>query len=148
MEGRLDNLNEAPKIRKKVYNVMVECLQNLYHHNAAIPTTKGDTEEEDRSAIFMIGLSDTGYDITSGNYIPANRVEKLKGKLEKINSLESADLKQFYKDVLNSEGRSEKGGGGLGMIYIARKTNKKLDFDFVSINNEYSFFSLNVNIEQ
>lgn len=148
MEGRLDNLNETPKIRKKVYNVMVECLQNLYHHNDAIPINLGEVEDEDRSAIFMIGLSEEGYDITSGNYIQSDRVTGLKEKLEKINSLEPDDLKRFYKDVLNSEGRSEKGGGGLGMIDIARKTNRKLDYDFVSINDEYSFFSLNVTIEQ
>lgn len=148
MEGRLDNLNETPKIRKKVYNVMVECLQNLYHHNDAIPVSLGEVEDEDRSAIFMIGLSDEGYDITSGNYIQSERVSGLKEKLEKINSLDPDDLKLFYKDVLNSEGRSEKGGGGLGMIDIARKTNRKLDYDFVSINDQYSFFSLNVTIEQ
>ena len=25
-------LEEPPKIKKKVYNILVECLQNLYHH--------------------------------------------------------------------------------------------------------------------
>lgn len=147
MEGRLDNLNEDPKIRKKVYNVMVECLQNLYHHNDGLPVNLGDIEDEDRSAIFMIGLGDDGYDITSGNYIHTNRIDDLKGKMDKINSLEPTDLKDFYKEVLNSEGRSDKGGGGLGMIDIARKTNRKLDYEFISINDQYSFFSLNVTIE-
>ena len=147
MEGRLDNLNEDPKIRKKVYNVMVECLQNLYHHNDALPVNLGNIEDEDRSAIFMIGLSDNGYDITSGNYIQSDRVDSLKEKLDKINSLEPNDLKDFYKEVLSSEGRSDKGGGGLGMILIARKTNRNLNYEFISINNHYSFFSLNVTIE-
>ena len=32
MESKLENLQEEPKIKKKVYNVLVECLQNLYHH--------------------------------------------------------------------------------------------------------------------
>ena len=147
MEGRLDNLNEAPKVRKKVYNVMVECLQNLYHHNDALPVNMGEIEDEDRSAIFMIGLGENGYDITSGNYIQVERVPDLEEKLKKINSLEAEDLKEFYKEVLNSEERSAKGGGGLGMIDIARKTNRKLDYDFIAINDEFSFFSLNVTIE-
>ena len=32
MENKMEDLNEAPKTRKKVFNVLVECLQNLYHH--------------------------------------------------------------------------------------------------------------------
>ena len=32
MENKLENIQEEPKVKKKVYNVLVECLQNLYHH--------------------------------------------------------------------------------------------------------------------
>ena len=32
MENKMEDLNEAPKTRKKVFNVLGECLQNLYHH--------------------------------------------------------------------------------------------------------------------
>ena len=37
METKLDNMQEEPKTKKKVYNVLVECLQNLYHHMDDIP---------------------------------------------------------------------------------------------------------------
>ena len=33
MESKLDHVEKSPKTKKKVYNVLVECLQNLYHHN-------------------------------------------------------------------------------------------------------------------
>ena len=32
MESKMEVLDEPPKIKKKVYNILVECLQNLYHH--------------------------------------------------------------------------------------------------------------------
>jgi len=32
METKMEDLADAPKTRKKVFNVLVECLQNLYHH--------------------------------------------------------------------------------------------------------------------
>ncbi|HRP59180.1 MAG TPA: DUF6272 family protein, partial [Vicingus sp.] len=32
MESKMETLDEPPKIKKKVYNILVECLQNLYHH--------------------------------------------------------------------------------------------------------------------
>lgn len=147
IEQRMDDLNEAPRLRKKVYNVLVECLQNLYHHIDEVPseTAKNGT---DRSAIFMISLNPMGYSITTGNYILASRKSDFENKLERINSMDREELKRLYKEVLNSEERSDKGGGGLGMIDIARKTGNKLNYDFAPLNDEYAFFSLNINVEE
>jgi len=146
IEQRMDDMNEAPRLKKKVYNVLVECLQNLYHHIDEIPV-ETDDNMTDRSAIFMISLHSKGYSITTGNYILSSRMDLFKDKLERINSLDKEELKELYKEVLNSEERSTKGGGGLGMIDIARKTGKKLNYDFIPLNDEYSFFSLNINVE-
>ncbi|MFT4543999.1 MAG: hypothetical protein ACI9UR_001228 [Bacteroidia bacterium] len=147
IEQRMDERNEAPKLKKKVYNVLVECLQNLYHHIDEVPCETGKNGK-DRSAIFMISLNSKGYSITTGNYIQTDRKPSFENRLDRINSLGRDELKQLYKDVLNSEGRSEKGGGGLGMIDIARKTGKKLNYYFDPLNDEYSFFSLNINVEE
>lgn len=147
IEQRMDDRNEAPRLRKKVYNVLVECLQNLYHHIDEIPSEQAKNGA-DRSAIFMISLNQDGYSITTGNYILSERKESFKASLERINSLSKDELKELYKEVLNSDGRSMKGGGGLGMIDIARKTGKKLRYEFAPLNEEYSFFSLNINVDE
>ena len=53
VESKLDFIEDVPKVRKKVFAVLVECLQNLYHHT--------DEQEymdnaglADKNAIFMI----------------------------------------------------------------------------------------------
>ena len=69
-----------------------------------------------------------------------------KDKLEDINAMGKEELKEFYKNVLNNGQMSEKGGGGLGMIDIARKSGQKLDYGFMPFDDNHSFFSLNVNI--
>jgi hypothetical protein len=146
MEKRLMELNETPKLRKKIYNVMVECLQNLYHHIDSAP----DSDDEDakkKSAIFMIGLNNQGYSITTGNYIDSTRVPGFADRLNRINALNPEELKELYKEVLNSSERSGKGGGGLGMIDIARKTGKKLNYDFIPVTDYLSFFSLSIIID-
>jgi len=147
IEQRMDDMNETPKLRKKVYNVLVECLQNLYHHIDEVPCETG-IDGKERSAIFMVSLNSNGYSITTGNYIQSERKATFEDRLKRINSLEKDELKQLYKEVLNSDGRSEKGGGGLGMIDIARKTGEKLNYAFAPLNDEYSFFSLNINVEE
>lgn len=147
IEQRMDDMNEAPRLRKKVYNVLVECLQNLYHHIDEVPSETAKNGA-DKSAIFMVSLNPKGYSITTGNYILSDRKARFQERLERINSLDRDELKQLYKDVLNSDGRSDKGGGGLGMIDIARKTGNKLNYDFATLNDKYSFFSLNINVEE
>jgi len=147
MEERLDTFQETPRTRKKVYNVMVECLQNLYHHVDSVPIHVGDIEDRDRSAIFIIGLDEGGYRILTGNYVQTDRVDNLKKQLEEINSKEADGLRELYKEILNNDERSGKGGGGLGMVDIARKTGHKLAYDFTVINSEYTFFTLNINVE-
>lgn len=145
MEAKLDNFQEEPKIKKKVYNVLVECLQNLYHH---MDESSPANDEKTRSAIFMIGKMETYYNIITGNYIRNENIPNLKKLLDSINMLSKEELKEYYKEVLNNGEMSLKGGGGLGMIDIARKTGGKLNFDFTPVDQKYSFFSLNINISQ
>jgi len=146
MESKLDNIQEEPKIKKKVYNVLVECLQNLYHHLDVSPD--GDEAETKiaKSAIFMIGKYDNEYNIITGNYILTENVETLKAKLDKVNGMDKEQLKEYYKQILSEGEFSSKGGGGLGMIDIARKSGQKLNYSFKLIDTTYSFFSLNIKI--
>ena len=145
MENKMDNMQEEPKMKKKVYNVLVECLQNLYHHMDDVADAAGDVN---RSAIFMIGKVNNAYTITTGNYILSENVNGLKGRLDEVNALTKEELKEYYKKVLNNGEMSLKGGGGLGMIDIARKTGEKLDYNFLEIDNKVSFFTLNIKINQ
>lgn len=146
METKMENMDESPKIRKKVYNILVECLQNLYHHiDADDLTTK---ERHENNALFMIGKKDDQYSIMTGNYMLSANVDALKSKLERINAMTKEELKEYYKEVLNNGEMSAKGGGGLGMIDIARKSGEKLDYQFQKVDDKYSFFSLNVKVSQ
>ena len=150
MESKLETMHEEPKVKKKVYNVLVECLQNLYHHMDEIVLTAEEMPEGDkiRSAIFMVGKVDNQYNIITGNYIRNVSVEALRNRIDEVNSLTKEELKDYYKAVLNNGQMSAKGGGGLGMIDIARKTGEKLNYTFQPIDNNFSFFSLNLKIAQ
>ncbi|MCU0359802.1 MAG: SiaB family protein kinase [Bacteroidia bacterium] len=144
MENKMDNLQEEPKMKKKVYNVLVECLQNLYHHMDEV--AEKEENEKNSSAIFTIGKSGEKYNIITGNYILNENIGGLKKRLDEVNSLNKEELKEYYKKVLNNGEMSLKGGGGLGMIDIARKTGEKLEYNFLEIDNKVSFFTLNIKV--
>jgi hypothetical protein len=94
----------------------------------------------------MIGKIGSEYNIITGNYILNKNVIPLRDKLNRINVMSKDELKEYYKEILNNDEFSDKGGGGLGMIDIARKSGQKLNFNFIEVDNQYSFFSLSIKI--
>ncbi len=142
MENKMENMQEEPRVRKKVYNVLVECLQNLYHHLDDVP----EIDDKARSAIFTIGKLDNRYTIVTGNYILNENVIGLKSRNDQVNKLSKEELKEYYKRILSNGEMSLKGGGGLGMIDLARKTGEKLEYNFLEIDNKVSFFTLNIKV--
>ena len=96
----------------------------------------------------MIGKLDGKYSIFTGNYILNENINGLRRRLDEVNALSKEELKEYYKKVLNNGEMSLKGGGGLGMIDIARKTGEKLEYEFLEIDNKVSFFTLNIKVSQ
>ncbi len=135
-EHNVTNIEELAKIRKKVSFIMVECFQNLVRHG------KG----EDSGSLFSTRLVENANYVSSVNKIPVSDIEVLRDKLELINHLEKDKLKALYLEVLNGEGLSDKGGAGLGLIQIARKTGRPLDFDFEEINDQLSNFYMSLKL--
>lgn len=143
VEIKLNNIDEDVKLRKKLYNVLVEALQNLYHHVEDLPDgVYGSLRNKFGSVI--INRTEHGYKISSGNFISSNRIKMVKDKLDKINSLTQDELKDMYKFILNHQKLTAKGGGGLGLVDIARKTGNKFDYSFHNVNNDYYFFNLDI----
>lgn len=146
MESKLEHVEKSSKTKKKVYNVLVESLQNLYHHNEELAIDEGLDLLFSKSALLLISKDKDHYEVKTGNYIKKKNVEELREKLENINSLDKDGLRSLYKTVLNEGEISDKGTAGLGMIDIARKSGNKLEYDFLPIDSKYDFFCLNVKI--
>jgi hypothetical protein len=147
MESKMTYMEESPKTKKKVFNVLVECLQNLYHH---IDINEIDSPRDflaTKSALFIIAKDETGFQIRTGNYIEASSAEDLKYKLDKINNMDKDELKLYYQEVLNEGSVSDKGTAGLGLIDIARKSGNKLHYEMIPVDADYQFFCLNVQIQ-
>lgn len=144
IEERLDERNEAPKVRKKLYNILVESLQNLYHHSSELKDQKSEICKE--NTVFIFKFAGDSFYVITGNFVESKRISYLKDRIDQINHLSKDELKALYKLILNNEEFSEKGGGGLGMIDIARKSEKKLKYQFHETNNSFHYFCFIVEI--
>ncbi len=146
METKMVTMGISPKMKKRVFNVLVECFQNLYHHIEAT----GDSPKQialQKSALIMVIHENEKIIVRTGNYIPSNGIEKLKERLSFVNGLTEEKLRELYQNRLLKNKLSSKGTAGLGLIDIARKSKNKLGFEFIEINENTSFFCLDVVIE-
>ncbi|RAV99118.1 SiaB family protein kinase [Pseudochryseolinea flava] len=141
-ERNLDSSGEESSIKRKVFNVMVEALQNIVKHSDELV----DGEIRSHAAIFLIGKEADRYRIMSGNPIRKANIAGLKDKLDRINALDKDGLKDLYKEIIKNTTISDKGGAGLGFVDMARKSGEKLEFEFPELSSEYCFFCLKVNV--
>jgi hypothetical protein len=148
IENKLEGEGEDKKVKKRVFNVMVECLQNVYHHLDALPPTDPNNPVKDKTALLMIGREEKDYFIITGNHVLNDRIPEVKARLDRINRATKEELKQLYQEILTGGEFSEKGTAGLGMIDIARKSGQKLGYDFHPVNDKYSFFSLEARVSR
>ena len=147
IEARMEIDNEDHKRKKKFYHVLVECLQNMYHHMESMAENNGAPTTHPSSAIFIIGKGEQGgYTVLTGNFIQKENVDPLRDRIEMINGMNPAELKAYYLERLSSTELSDKGGAGLGIIDIARKSGNKIDYDFQPLANNFSFFTLSATI--
>src|SRR5262245_58267347 len=78
-ERNLESSGEESGIKKKIFNVMVEALQNIVKHS---DECKDGTDNNHHAAIFLIGHERSQYSIMSGNPVKNSNLDALKGALE------------------------------------------------------------------
>lgn len=146
MESKMERLGVPNQKKRRVINVMIECFQNLFHHIESA-SIGDDNLLHRRSAVIIVRHIDDKFIVRTGNYILKNQINALKNRIDTINDLDLEGLRELYRKKMLQESRTSKGTGGLGFIDIARKSEHKLEYDFIDIDPETSFFCLNVVIE-
>jgi hypothetical protein len=107
-----------------------------------------EDQKSEKFGMLLVQKVNSGYKIITGNFVRADNVEKLEEKIKRINRSSHEEIKELYKFILNHQRISAKGGGGLGLVDIARKTGNKLEYTFKEYNDKYSFFYLDILVNE
>lgn len=143
LEIKLNIINLDAK--KRVFYVVVELIQNLFHHSCPV-YLNGNKNEEIRLSSFVVAINGSSLSITTGNFVNEKKISEIARRIDTINNCTKEELKDHYKRILTNQVFSDKGGGGLGMIDVARKTDGKFKYVFESHKNNMVFFQLQVYI--
>jgi hypothetical protein len=139
---RLMFMDDKKIVRKRLLNVLIECLQNITRH-----ASREDLKQH-YSSILFIGYNDEYYYITTGNVIKSSDVSILKKRIKEVNSLDEEGLNQLYRSIISQGNFSSKGGAGLGLIDMAKRSGEKLTDKFDDIDDNFTFFTLETKIKR
>jgi len=130
------------KMQRKIFSIMVECLQNISKYKSG-----SDIEKNLGMPVAMIVTENTGMRVIIGNIISNNRIPSLRDKLNTVNRYDKKSLKELYRISLAGDEVKPEHTGILGLVNIARKSGNKLEYNFDPVNDEYSYYVLNVLVE-
>lgn len=125
--------------RKRLFMFVLENLQNITRH--------GSTQSEGITSLVVYSKTQDGYTVSTGNALKNSEVRDLRSNLQKINNLDPDKIREVYRTMLQDTKIGKKGGAGLGLMEMARKTGNRLDYDFYPIDDRYSYFILSKTID-
>ena len=144
-ETKMMQQEEPGAVQRKVFHVMVECLQNVSKYS------ESSVEQNYLYAgmgVFIVTRSAKEYCITTGNAVETNKINELKNTLDYINSMDKDALNEMYKKQIKEGQLHEKGGAGLGFIDIKRKTGNNLSYEFMPIDDDFTFYVLTSSVSR
>lgn len=126
----------------RIFGVIVECLQNICKHGAAI-----SSKNKLRSGIILMGKRSGEYIVGVGNFIKNEKIDGLKDRYDKVNQMDEEGLRKMQHEILINSSLSEEGNAGIGIIYMARKTEGEIKYRFQPVDDNLSFLSLHLRVK-
>ncbi len=143
-ESHFKKGKEQMSLKKKVSFLMAECFQNVIRYGEELTS---DHYLQEQTAYFMTRNYNNKFYIASGNLIEQSKIQFLQDRIENINMQSEEELKEMYMKVLGADEFTSKGGAGLGMIEMARKSGRKLQTEFEQIDELMAYFYIQMIID-
>lgn len=138
-ESRLSDEDIDSSLRRRVFNIMVEMLENVSKYNVG-----KDDEKEFGMPVVVLKLENGRFIITTANLVLNENVDELDNKIDQINRMNVQELRDLYYSSLSRQSIETDSTGNLGLVSMARRSGSRLDYNFQNINGRYSYFTLTV----
>jgi len=128
----------------RVFAVVVEKLQNIMRYSEEKISSPSAAEHEQE---LSVGLVEIGYEgenlfVLSGNLMKTDNVEPLRAQLSRVQTMTKEELRQYANQKRKAPLPEGSKGAGLGLIEIAKKSSRPIEFEFEPVDDRLSFFIL------
>ena len=148
VEARFAEIKATPMVRRKIVSVLVEALQNIFHHDdkavQALPALLHQPTQPD--ATVMVCQRGPDYILITGNRVRAARAQELATRIGRINAMTREELNSNYQHILATRRKSSPTGSGVGFIDIARRSGQKIEYAMQKVDPDHYFFTMQVKI--
>lgn len=128
-----------------VFSVYVEQTQNIKHYfEKHMEIENNKLIDYYAHSIVVIGIDDDNFYVSSGNVIENKDVPEFEQYLTHIKSMDKHEIKKSYKEQLRKKRDSEDIGAGLGLLEMAKKSSMPMEYNFIKLDDNISFFILKV----
>lgn len=134
-EHTLEEHTSLAAANRKVSFLLVECFQNILRHGAVAPNSNDAT-----NPLFSFRTFDDSFYINSCNTIEEVDRERLTEIVDLVNGLDKEGLTELYRNRLSQNAISERGGAGLGLIELSRKSGQPIRYRFDSTSDGRTLF--------
>lgn len=144
---QLKNVADQRKIPlstfKRLLSATIESLENVFKYVSTLPADVHLTGNLPLPA-FSIEETRDMYILRASNPVMTTDVEEIRHRLDRINSLDRAGLKELYKETITDGIFTARGGAGLGFIEMAKVSNHSLKYQFSDYHEPFTWFNLEV----
>jgi len=144
IQKKLEMERASRKTAKSLFSIFVEQVQNVIRYSAELEVLEGEPADanELRYGILSVGRRGERYFVSCGNLIKKKDAGRLEESLHHIQSLDRSELISLYKQTLKNGRPEGSKGAGVGFIDIARHATQGFEFDFMRIDDDFSYFCL------
>ena len=143
-EGYMSKTENFKKLSRRVSFLIIESFQNLVRHG--IIETLNSSDVGYGKDFFQITILEDTIGVVTANVIQQEYVQEFEEKIDYLNSLNAEELRTYKREMLAQSGLSEKGGAGLGLIEMKRKSGLPLQKHFIKLSDNYSLLILSLEI--
>ncbi|MCL2844964.1 MAG: SiaB family protein kinase [Chitinivibrionia bacterium] len=144
----LSHDNLSGNTAKSIFSVFVEQITNMLMYSAE----KGQYQTNKElinvpMGMLVLGQKDDMCFIQTRNAVRSEKTEYLKNKIDYLNTLNKKELRQYQKEMVQSENDNpDSKGAGLGLIVIARRASAPIEYKFEQANDGLTYFTMYVEV--
>ena len=129
-------------VTKRLFSVFVEQVQNIIRYSGdRLHGERGDATPLG-AGLVMVGAEDGKFFVLCANPVARGRAPALRERLEQLKGMDATAIRAFYREKLREPPEEDSQGATIGLIEIARRSSRPIQFDFLELDASTSFFCL------
>jgi len=124
-----------------VFSIFIELTQNVRNY-ATRKEADGNRNRDFNSGIIVIGKSEETFIVSSGNFMLREDLQAITENIDALKTMTPEELKSAWKTRIRQETPPGATGAGLGLIDMARKTSRPLEYSISELGVQDAFFSI------